>query len=81
MLGRTSLQGPNLFTADWSLFKKFYVAEGKNLEIRWETFNAFNHTNLNNPNGAIDAGSGSAGVITAISTPMRQMQFGLRFEF
>jgi hypothetical protein len=78
---RSSLRGPRLFTADWSLFKKFYIAENKNLELRWETFNTFNHTNLRSPNGAIDAGPGSAGVITGISTPMRQMQFGLRFEF
>jgi hypothetical protein len=78
---RNSLRGPRLVTADWSLFKKFYIAESKRLELRWETFNTFNHTNLRNPNGAIDAGPGSAAVITGISTPMRQMQFALRFEF
>ena len=76
-----SLRGPSLFTADWSLFKKFRISERRMLEFRWETFNTFNHTNLSNPNGAIDAGAGSAGVITGISNPMRQMQFGLRFEF
>lgn len=78
---RDSLRGPNLFTADWSLSKRFLVAERKSLEFRWETFNTFNRTNLNNPNGAIDAGVGSAGVITGISNPMRQMQFGLRLDF
>jgi hypothetical protein len=78
---RNSLRGPSLFTADWSLFKKFYITEKKDIEFRWETFNTFNHTNLANPNGAIDAGVGSAGVITGIASPMRQMQFGLRFEF
>jgi hypothetical protein len=78
---RNSLRGPSLFTADWSLFKKFSITEKRDLEFRWETFNTFNHTNLANPNGAIDAGPGSAGVITGISSPMRQMQFGLRFEF
>jgi hypothetical protein len=78
---RNSLRGPSLFTADWSLFKKFFITEKKDVEFRWETFNTFNHTNLSNPNGAIDAGAGSAGVITGIASPMRQMQFGLRFEF
>jgi len=79
--GRNSLRGPNLFTADWSLSKRFTVTERTSVEFRWETFNTFNHTNLANPNGAIDAGVGSAGVITGISNPMRQMQFGLRIAF
>lgn len=79
--GRNSLRGPSLFTADWSLSKRFNVTEKTLLEFRWETFNTFNHTNLANPNGAIDAGVGSAAVITSISNPMRQMQFGLRLDF
>ncbi len=76
-----SLRGPNLFTADWSLSKRFAFTETKSLQFRWESFNIFNRTNLANPNGAVDAGAGSAGVITGLSTPMRHMQVGLRFEF
>jgi hypothetical protein len=52
-----------------------------NLTFRWEVFNAFNRTNLANPNGAVDAGAGSAGVITSLFSPMRQMQLGLRLAF
>ena len=76
-----SLRGPNLFTADWSLSKRFAITETKALQFRAEAFNAFNRTNLANPNGAVDAGPGSAGVITGIATPMRALQLGLRLEF
>jgi len=44
-------------------------------------YNAFNRTNLNLPTTGVDAGAGNAGRITNIFIPMRQMQFGLRFEF
>jgi hypothetical protein len=79
--GRNSLRGPGLFTADWALHKAFPIREGMNLTFRWEVFNAFNRTNLANPNGAVDAGEGSAGVITSLFSPMRQMQLGLRLAF
>jgi hypothetical protein len=79
--GRNSLRGPELFTADWALHKNFFVGEGRNLTLRWEVYNVFNTTNLNLPNGGVDAGAGSAGRITSLFSPMRQMQLGLRFEF
>jgi hypothetical protein len=76
-----SLRGPNLFTAEWSLSKRFSLSEHMNLQFRVEAFNAFNRTNLSNPNGAVDAGPGSAGVITSTASPMRALQLGLRLEF
>jgi hypothetical protein len=76
---RNSLRGPGQFTANWSLGKSFAITETKALEFRWETFNVFNHPNLANPNGTIDVSG--AGQITATSTQMRQMQFGLHFSF
>ncbi len=41
-----SLRGPNLYNSDLSLAKNFWPMEGKQLEFRWEVFNAFNHVNL-----------------------------------
>ena len=79
--GRNSLRGPGYVNADWALHKRFVFSEEKNLTLRWEVYNAFNRTNLANPNGAIDAGIGNAGRITGIASPMRQMQLGLRFDF
>jgi hypothetical protein len=79
--GRNSLRGPGLFTADWSFGKAFPIRERMSLTFRAELFNVFNRTNLANPNGAVDAGAGSAGVITSLSNPMRQTQLGLRLAF
>jgi hypothetical protein len=49
------------------------------LELRADAFNAFNHVNLGNPSSAID--QSGAGQITYAQTAMRQMQFGLHFQF
>ncbi|MEA2874445.1 MAG: hypothetical protein QOH67_4441, partial [Hyphomicrobiales bacterium] len=79
--GRNILRGPNSFTANWSLFKTFTIAESKKLEFRWETFNLFNRANLANPSGQVDAGPGVSGVVTNVATNMRQMQVGLHLRF
>ena len=88
--GRNTLRGPNLFTADWSLDKRFAVAEHKELQLRWEVYNVMNRTNLATPTtpGAapgspIDAGANSVARITnlIIGGNMRRMQLGLRFTF
>lgn len=76
---RNSLRGPGLFTADWSLFKNFKLTERFNLQVRWENFNVFNHTNLGQPNSAVD--SGTAGLITSLAAPPRNMQFGLHLAW
>lgn len=77
--GRHILRGPGLFSADWALFKEFRLTETAKLQFRWESFNALNNTNLNNPISEVDRPS--AGQITGILTPMREMQWGLKFIF
>lgn len=47
--------------------------------LRADAFNVFNHVNLAQPNSTVDVSG--AGQITAITVPMRQMQFGLHFQF
>jgi hypothetical protein len=79
--GRNSLRGPGLFTADWALDKTFRFTERVGLQFRWEVFNAFNRTNLQNPNNDVTPGNLSAGLITDISSPMRNQQFGLHLRF
>jgi hypothetical protein len=88
--GRNTLRGPNLFTADWSLDKRFAVAEHKELQLRWEVYNVLNRTNLATsttqgaaPASPIDAGANSVARITnlIIGGTMRRMQLGLRFSF
>lgn len=74
-----SLRGPNVFTMDLSLAKSFPITERLNLQFRWEVFNALNRTNLGLPNGNVD--SSAAGLITDITLPMRNMQFGGRLSW
>jgi hypothetical protein len=73
-----SFRGPGLVNFDLSLGKTFTIVEGKTLEFKWETYNAFNHVNLANPNPTVDVTG--AGQIFSAAT-MRQMQFGLHFRF
>jgi hypothetical protein len=80
---RNFLVGPGLAESDFSLLKKFLIAERVNLQFRGEFFNIFNRTNLNNPNPVVftSAASGpspTAGVITSTTTTSRQIQFALK---
>ncbi|MFB3921350.1 MAG: TonB-dependent receptor domain-containing protein [Terriglobia bacterium] len=75
--GRNSLRGPGFFSANWALHKNLQLTERVGMEIRWESFNLFNNTNLGLPDGAVD--SGTAGLITSLALPMRNMQWGVKF--
>ena len=81
--GRNLLRGPGLAETDLSLAKRFSLTERVNLQFRAESFNVFNHTNLNTPNPVVyTAASGgpspTAGVITSTATSSRQIQLGLK---
>ena len=78
---RNGLIGPGQNVFDWSLRKQFALTESQRLEFRAEFFNAFNHPNFAQPDNFIDDGPGSAGVITSIAIPMRQIQLGLKYNF
>jgi hypothetical protein len=78
--GRNSLRGPRLATSDLSLSKDLIPSERWRLELRADAFNVFNHVNLGLPNSTVDELS-SAGQITYVQVPMRQMQFGLHLQF
>jgi hypothetical protein len=70
---------PGLFNFNWSLFKNIPLKEGgPSLELRFEFFNVFNHTEFNN----IDQNSGDAnfGQVTTAYDP-RTMQLGGKFHF
>ncbi|HET9177273.1 MAG TPA: carboxypeptidase regulatory-like domain-containing protein [Terriglobia bacterium] len=78
--GRNAIKGPNWFTFDMSLSKSFNVTERVKAKFRWDAFNAFNNTNLANPsNTNID--TPTAGLITDVQAPMRNMQFGLHITW
>ena len=79
------LTGPGLFTSDWSLAKNFTFNGGKRIEIQAQAFNITNQMNFRVPSAAIFTTSGArspnAGKITALVTPARQVQLGLKFVF
>jgi hypothetical protein len=83
-LGRGVFSGPGLADLDLSLLKNTRVTERTSLQFRAECFNLLNHPNFGTPNatvfssGAINA---SAGLITALATTPRQIQFGLKLMF
>lgn len=79
--GRNVLIGPGQNVFDWSLRKEFVLTETQRLEFRAEFFNALNHPNFAQPDNFIDDGPGSAGFITSLAIPMRQIQFGLKYNF
>ncbi len=84
--GRSLLTGPGLVQFDLSLAKRFAFAESRNLEFRWELFNAFNRAQLGDPATTI-SNPATFGQITAPlnrnfgTGTNRQMQFALRLNF
>ena len=86
--GRNVGRGPGLADWDASLFKNIRVpriSENGNLQFRFETFNALNHTNFGPPTSTslqlftqALAPIPSAGNLTSTSTTSRQLQFALK---
>lgn len=74
-----SLWGPAQYVVDLALDKTFVISENKTLDLRWESYNAFNVDNYGLPANTIDVSG--AGQITSTQVPMRTMQFGLHFRF
>jgi len=73
------LIGPGYINSDLSFFRLFPIYNESQLQFRAELFNAFNHANLNNPNGNLASGSGFGKVTSA--TVGRIAQFGLKYSF
>jgi hypothetical protein len=79
---RNSLPGPRWKQTDASFLKAFSVVpERLNAQFRVDVFNLFNHVNAGNPGGCVDCNN--AGVIQgqAPNAAMRDLEFGVRFEF
>jgi hypothetical protein len=84
--GRNILRGPGLLQIDFALQKRFTIAGSRNVEFRWEAFNAINRVNLANPSTNIS----TPATFGRITGPLnrgygtgtaRQMQFMFRFNF
>jgi hypothetical protein len=61
---RNTLRLPGLFNSDFGLSKTFSFKERYAIQFRWENFNVFNHTNLNQFSGSLS--SGGAGLTSGM---------------
>ena len=76
--GRNLLHGPGAETVNLSVFKNFPLKERLKLQIRFESFALFNHTNFSNPSSTIN--TSSFGNITSASGN-RNIQLGAKLQF
>jgi hypothetical protein len=77
-VGRNTLIGPGTFNVDLGAHKVFTLRENLKLQLRGEFFNAFNHTQLNNPDTTVS--DSTFGRITSARSP-RTAQLALKLTF
>jgi hypothetical protein len=79
-LGQASLVGPGYFSVDTALSRYFNIPrhESQRVEVRFEAFNALNHTNFNTP--TTNVSSSSFGTILSARDP-RILQFAMKYVF
>jgi hypothetical protein len=93
-VGRNVGQGAPFYNFDMRLARRFSVMENKYIEVTFEAFNLFNHTNFTGVNNVIGStpltDARPQGIEGRFSTmPLaftsaaaaRQLQFGARFNF
>jgi hypothetical protein len=78
--GKDSVVGPGFFNWNLALFKEFPFTsgEGPRIQLRFESYNTFNHTQFQNPNAAFT--DKNFGQLTSTFDP-RTWQFGGKFLF
>ncbi|HEX2268657.1 MAG TPA: hypothetical protein VHH35_03945, partial [Pyrinomonadaceae bacterium] len=78
---RNMLRGPNFWNLDTAVLKNFQMpwSEHHSLQIRWESFNAFNHHSFGLP--AVNINANNFGNITTSASTAREMQFAIRYSF
>jgi len=79
-LGRNSLRPDWVRRFDLSVFRRFPLkGERTSIELRLETFNAFNTPIFGAPNA--NRASGTFGLVTGVQVPPRQLQLGGKILF
>lgn len=76
--GRATLRGPDNVNMNLAVVKKTAITEHRDLELRAEFFNVFNHAEFDNPDTNIDSTTFGQVITTQ---PARILQFGARFSF
>jgi hypothetical protein len=75
---RRFFHGPGLDNFDMALLKSIKFTESKELQLRLEAFNLFNHAQFQNPSGEIN--SSEFGIVTS-ARDGRILQLGLKILF
>ncbi|HYA23337.1 MAG TPA: TonB-dependent receptor [Terriglobales bacterium] len=75
---RRFFHGPGLNNFTMALLKNTKITESKELQLRLEAFNLFNHAQFTNPTGEIN--SSQFGLVTGARDP-RILQIGVKFLF
>ena len=78
-VGRNTVYGPGLVTADVAVTRAFQIAEQASFEFRAEAFNALNRSNFGTPNRFVN--TPQFGTITEAATPGREIQMSVRLSF
>jgi hypothetical protein len=75
---RRFFSGPGINNWDMALLKNTKFTESKSLELRFEAFNTWNHTQFGNPGGTF--GAGNFGFVQGAASA-RVLQVGAKFHF
>ncbi|HJX90526.1 MAG TPA: Plug domain-containing protein [Pyrinomonadaceae bacterium] len=75
---RNVILGPSTTRFDATLTKNIRFGESRSLQLRWEVFNIFNHTNFTTL--SLNVTASTYGNVTGVRDP-RTMQFGAKFIF
>lgn len=78
--GRNPLRGPGIANFDWALMKNIQVTESTRMELRFEFYNLFNHTQFDTTNISTDINSANFGRILSARDP-RLIQLAAKFFF
>ena len=79
-VGRNSIAGPGAFRFDAAISRKFMLVEGKELQLRFETFNVLNHPVYSNPVSNMSSNSTFAS-LNSQNGDGRTFQAAIKFAF
>jgi hypothetical protein len=83
---RNSLRMPSIFNNDVALFKNIPFGESRLLQLRWEVYNVFNHTNFRDIDAGLVFDVNGKQTNTRFGAPLlartpRVMQAAIKFNF
>jgi hypothetical protein len=78
---RRYFSGPGMFNTDLVLQRNFHIREAQVLQIRWEAFNIFNHTQFFGPEGVSGDVDNPLFGHAVNAAPPRLMQIAIKYTF